>query len=109
METINLGAVLFALLLLVWLLYAVPRIAERRDLMGHARAVDLSRDSRAARDLTDAAHHRRRDPEVHAAMPENRLLTRPVDPTITYPINSMLLLDLRQVAATQSDGLQSGG
>lgn len=81
METINLGAVLFALLLLVWLLYAVPRIAERRDLMGHARAVDLSRDSRAARDLTDAAHHRRRDPEVHAAMPENRLLTRPVDPT----------------------------
>ncbi len=81
METINLGAVLFALLLLVWLLYAVPRIAERRDLMGQARAVDLSRDSRAARDLTDAAHHRRRDPEVHAAMPENRLLTRPVDPT----------------------------
>lgn len=81
METINLGAVLFALLLLVWLLYAVPRIAERRDLMGHARAVDLSRDSRAARDLTDAAHHRRRDPEVHAAMPENHLLTRPVDPT----------------------------
>lgn len=81
METINLGAVLFALLLLVWLLYAVPRIAERRDLMGHARAVDLSRDSQAARDLTDAAHHRRRDPEVHAAMPENRLLTRPVDPT----------------------------
>lgn len=81
METINLGAVLFALLLLVWLLYAVPRIAERRDLMGHARAVDLSRDSRAARDLTDAARHRRRDPEVHAAMPENRLLTRPVDPT----------------------------
>lgn len=79
-ETINLGAVLFALLLLVWLLHAVPRIAERRDLMGRARATDHSHDPRTARDLTDAAH-RRQAPEVHAAMPENRLLTRPVDPT----------------------------
>lgn len=81
METINLGALLFALLLVVWLAHGVPRIAERRDLMGQARSADLSRDSGAARDLTDAARHRRRSPEVHSAMPENRLLSRPVDPT----------------------------
>lgn len=81
MGTINLGAVLFALLLLVWLAYAVPRIAERRDVMGQTRPIDLSRDSGTARDLTEAAHLRRRSSEVHADMSDNRLLSRPSDPT----------------------------
>ncbi len=81
MGTINLGAVLFALLLFVWLAYAVPRIAERRDVMGQTRPIDLSRDSGTARDLTEAAHLRRRSSEVHADMSDNRLLSRPSDPT----------------------------
>lgn len=80
MGTFNLGAVLFALLLLVWLAYAVPRIAERRDVIGQTRPIDLSRNTGASRDLTAAAHHRRRSPEVHAAMPDNRLLSRHLDP-----------------------------
>ncbi|WP_262426174.1 hypothetical protein [Brachybacterium sp. Z12] len=40
MESINLGAVLFGILLLLWLAYALPRTASRRDVMGRARAAD---------------------------------------------------------------------
>jgi hypothetical protein len=79
-ETFNLGAVLFALLLLVWIGYAVPRSAERRELISRAREAVRSRDSRTARDLSEAAHSRPRAREVHA-MTEDRLLLRPADPT----------------------------
>lgn len=80
METFNLGAVLFALLLLVWVGYAVPRSAERRELVSRARDAVRSRDSRTARDLSEAAHSRPRAREVHA-MSDERLLLRPADPT----------------------------
>ncbi|UQN31053.1 hypothetical protein [Brachybacterium kimchii] len=80
METFNLGAVLFALLLLVWVGYAVPRSAERRELISRARDAMRSRDSRTARDLSEAAHSRPRAREVHV-MNDDRLLLRPADPT----------------------------
>lgn len=76
----NLGAVLFALLLLVWLGYAVPRTAQRRDVMGRTAPIDRARDTVASRDLTRAAHARRRPPEVHTAMPAARLLSSPTSP-----------------------------
>jgi Flp pilus assembly protein TadB len=79
-ETFNLGAVLFALLLLVWVGYAVPRSAERRELISRARDAMRSRDSRTARDLSEAAHSRPRAREVHV-MNDDRLLLRPADPT----------------------------
>lgn len=81
METLNLGAVLFGLLLVAWLGYAVPRIAERREVMGRVQSDDASHDSSTSRDLSAAARSRRRTREVHAPMPENRLLSRPSDPT----------------------------
>lgn len=81
METFNLGAVLFGLLLFAWLGYAVPRIAERRELMGRAQRVDASHDTTTGRDLSAAARSRRRTREVHAPMADNRLLSRPSDPT----------------------------
>ncbi|MGP9695135.1 hypothetical protein ACT3TZ_11020 [Brachybacterium sp. AOP25-B2-12] len=81
METFNLGAVLFGLLLFAWLGYAVPRIAERRELMGRAQRADASHDTTTGRDLSATARSRRRTREVHAPMADNRLLSRPSDPT----------------------------
>ena len=81
MESINLGAVLFGLLLLLWVAYALPRTARRRDVMGRARAAELTEMTAEARDLSEAVHTRRSSREVNAAMPQDRLLLRPADPT----------------------------
>lgn len=80
-ETINLGAVLFALLILLWLAYALPRTAMRRDLMGQARALERNEVSASARDLSEAARSTRLPRETRAPMTEDRLLLRPADPT----------------------------
>ena len=76
MESFNLGAVLVVLLLLVWLGVAIPRIAERREVMGRSRDAEATADSAQARDLTEGVRTRRRSPEVQAPMPAHRLLTR---------------------------------
>lgn len=82
MESINLGAVLFGVLLLLWLAYALPRTASRRDVMGRARAADHAEMSSQARDLSAAVHARRSSsPEVNPSMSQDRLLLRPADPT----------------------------
>lgn len=81
MESINLGAVLFALLLLIWVAYALPRIAARRDVMGRARSAEVAESSAAARDLSAAVHARRSSREVSPPMTQDRLLLRPADPT----------------------------
>ena len=81
METINLGAVLFGILLLLWLTYALPRTASRRDVMGRARAADEAEMTSQARDLSAAVHARRTTAEVNPAMSQDRLLLRPADPT----------------------------
>lgn len=75
MESINLGALMFALLLLVWLVYAVPRIAERRDVMGQAHHHEEPTVSPLARDLSDACRNRRRHLEERPPMPPARLLS----------------------------------
>lgn len=80
-ESINLGAVLFALLLLLWVAYALPRTASRRDVMGRARAAEHTEMSPAARDLSEAVHSRRPSREASVPMPQDRLLLRPADPT----------------------------
>lgn len=79
-ETLNLGAVLFASLIVLWLVYALPRTAQRRDVMGRARATERVEVSTAARDLS-AAVRSRRSREVTAHMSDDRLLLRPADPT----------------------------
>ncbi|ATG52329.1 hypothetical protein CFK38_12975 [Brachybacterium vulturis] len=81
MESINLGAVLFGILLLLWLAYALPRTANRREVMGRARAADEAEMSSQARDLSAAVHARRSSPEVNPPMSQDRLLLRPADPT----------------------------
>ncbi|ASK66819.1 hypothetical protein CFK39_14505 [Brachybacterium avium] len=81
MESINLGAVLFGILLLLWLAYALPRTASRRDVMGRARAADDAEMSSQARDLSAAVHARRTSTEVNPPMFQDRLLLRPADPT----------------------------
>ncbi|APX31542.1 hypothetical protein BH708_01020 [Brachybacterium sp. P6-10-X1] len=81
MESINLGAVLFGLLLLLWVAYALPRTARRRDVMGRARTTELTEMTSEARDLSEAVHTRRSSREVNAAMSQDRLLLRPADPT----------------------------
>lgn len=81
MESINLGAVLFGILLLLWLGYALPRTASRREVMGRARAADEAEMSSQARDLSAAVHARRTSPEVNPPMSQDRLLLRPADPT----------------------------
>jgi hypothetical protein len=80
-ESINLGAVLFGILLLLWLVYALPRTAHRREVMGRARAADEAEMSSQARDLSAAVHARRTSPEVNPSMSQDRLLLRPADPT----------------------------
>lgn len=80
MGTLNLGALLFAMLLVVWVGYALPRTAARRELMGQAREVEKSRDSETARVLSSATRPRPTAREV-SSMPEDRLLLRPADPT----------------------------
>lgn len=80
-ESINLGAVLFGILLLLWLAYALPRTASRRDVMGRAQAADNAEMSSQARDLSAAVHARRSSPEVNPPMSQDRLLLRPADPT----------------------------
>ncbi|MGY5763606.1 hypothetical protein ACXET9_00220 [Brachybacterium sp. DNPG3] len=82
MEPINLGAVLFVLLLVLWLGYALPRTASRRDVMGRARSVETAEPGSEARDLSEAVHNRRPSArEVSPAMSQDRLLLRPADPT----------------------------
>ena len=81
MESINLGAVLFAGLLLLWLVYALPRTASRREVMGRARAADEAEMSSQARDLSAVVHARRSSAEVTSPMSQDRLLMRPADPT----------------------------
>ncbi|HJB11916.1 MAG TPA: hypothetical protein H9786_15570 [Candidatus Brachybacterium merdavium] len=81
MESFNLGAVLFALLLLLWVAYALPRTASRRDVMGRARAAERTEISPAARDLSAVVHSRRPTREASASMSQDRLLLRPADPT----------------------------
>ena len=81
MESINLGAVLFALLLVLWVAYAIPQLAQRRDVMGRARAAERTEVSATARDLSAAIRSRRPSREVSAPMAEDRLLLRPADPT----------------------------
>ena len=81
MESINLGAVLFGILLLLWLAHALPRTASRREVMGRARAADHAEMSSQARDLSAAVHARRTTPEVNPPMSQDRLLLRPADPT----------------------------
>jgi len=80
-ESINLGAVLFGILLLLWLGYALPRTARRREVMGRARAADEAEMSSQARDLSAAVHARRTSSEVNPPMSQDRLLLRPADPT----------------------------
>ncbi|HEX7351230.1 hypothetical protein [Brachybacterium sp.] len=81
MESINLGAVLFGILLLLWLAYALPRTASRREVMGRARAADQAELSSQARDLSAAVHARRTSTEGNPPMSQDRLLLRPADPT----------------------------
>ncbi|WP_394215933.1 hypothetical protein [Brachybacterium vulturis] len=81
MESINLGAVLFGILLLLWLAYALPRTAHRREVMGRTRAADEAEMSSQARDLSAAVHARRTSTEVNPPMSQDRLLLRPTDPT----------------------------
>lgn len=81
MESINLGAVLFALLLLLWLAYALPRTASRREVMGRARAAEQAEMSSQARDLSAAVRSRRSPAEMRPAMSQDRVMLRPVDPT----------------------------
>lgn len=82
MESINLGAVLFGILLLLWLAYALPRTASRREVMGRTHAADHAEMSSQARDLSAAVHARRTSsPEVNPSMSQDRLLLRPADPT----------------------------
>ncbi len=81
MESINLGAVLFGGLLLLWLVYALPRTAARREVMGRARAADEAEMTPQARDLSAAVHARRSSVEVTSPMSQDRLLMRPADPT----------------------------
>ena len=78
---INLGAVLFGILLLLWLAYALPRTASRRDVMGRARVADEAEMTSQARDLSAAVHARRTTAEVNPPMSQDRLLLRPADPT----------------------------
>ena len=80
-ESINLGAVLFGILLLLWLAYALPRTASRREVMGRARAADEAEMTSQARDLSAAVHARRMPTEVNPPMSQDRLLLRPADPT----------------------------
>jgi hypothetical protein len=79
-DSINLGAVLFALLLLVWISIALPQTVRRRDVMGTARAAEKKRSTTVARDLSAAARERPRNHEV-TAMSKDRLLLRSADPT----------------------------
>lgn len=81
METINLGAVLFGILLLLWLVYALPRTASRRDVMGRAHAADRAEMTSQARDLSAAVHARRTTSQENPPMSQDRLLLRPADPT----------------------------
>lgn len=80
-ESINLGAVLFGILLLLWLAYALPRTAARREVMGRAHSADEAEMTSQARDLSAAVHARRTPTEVNPPMSQDRLLLRPADPT----------------------------
>lgn len=82
MDSFNLGAVLFALLLLLWLVYAIPRTAQRRAEMGQALTARSHRDANpAARDLSRAVRTPRRTPEEISEMASPRPMLRPADPT----------------------------
>lgn len=81
MNSFNLGAVLIALLVGVWLLYAVPKTADRRYTLGEAERVAQQRHSESARDVTDACRTYSSISHEVTDMPENRSLLRPADPT----------------------------
>lgn len=81
-HSINLGAVLFALLIVLWLAHVVPSTAQRRAQMGQALTARSHRDSNpAARDLSHAARAPRKTLEESSTMTAARPMLRPADPT----------------------------
>lgn len=80
-ETFNLGAVIFALLVGLWILYAVPHIAERRRVLGEVEAMGQQRVSHTARDLTTVCRSHSEKPREATHMRDTRSLLRPADPT----------------------------
>lgn len=80
MENFNVGAVVFALLIGLWLVYAMPRFADRRRILGEVEKVSAQRHSGSARDLTHAVRTYSRQREVEV-MRDNRQILRPADPT----------------------------
>src|SRR5699024_2284025 len=72
---------LFGILLLLWLAYALPRTASRREAMGRSRAADETEMSPQARDLSAAVHSPRTTTEENSPMSQDRLLLRPAAPT----------------------------
>lgn len=80
MESFNVGAVVFVLLIGLWLVYAMPTIAERRRILAEAERVSAQRHSTSARDLTNAARNHSRQREVES-MRDNGQILRPADPT----------------------------
>ncbi|MDO5644113.1 MAG: hypothetical protein Q4G21_00275 [Dermabacter sp.] len=80
MESFNVGAVVFALLVGMWLLYAMPNIAERRRVLAESERISALRHSTTARDLTQAARDLSRPREV-APMRHTSQIHRPLDPT----------------------------
>ncbi len=79
MSDFNLGALLLALLLLLWLAYAIPRIAQRREHLGRSHEQSGERFSDTARDLT-AGIRAQRQPVKASPMARNSALLRPASP-----------------------------
>lgn len=81
MENFNVGAVVFALLVGLWLVYAMPRIADRRRVLGEAEQIAAERHSTSARDLTSAARNYSRPRHQGDIMRDSQPILRPADPT----------------------------
>ncbi len=78
------GAVLVVVLVVMWVVYAIPHIAVRRDVMGQSHRRSRERAMTAPRDLTDRIHAPRQSiphHETRMAMTDPVLRARPGDPT----------------------------
>lgn len=81
MDSFNLSAFLTLFLVVLWMAYAVPRIAERRRAMSDAETDVRASAPTLSRDIAVARRTAARTPEVSSPMADSHPLLRPADPT----------------------------
>ena len=81
MDSFNLSALLALFLVVMWMAYAVPRMAQRRRSISDAEMDVRASAPTMSRDIVVSRRSTASTPEVSSPMADSRSLLRPADPT----------------------------